>query len=575
MPSDADKLNSKQPAGSPTRFSELKEFLTPQILGILFAGSILGLFSAVVELLLAASIQFFLADVGLIPRESIQPPRWFPSSTMPQNIFLLLISLVLARGAMTGLQPYLQGMMVENFRRINRERILDWSFHARGVKTGQLQALFTEIVNGASLMMRVVQYSFVQVIFICILLVNLFALSWVSTISLLLALSLMALPIRRAASKLKKYGGKMVREWEATQEILSGSMKNILLLRIYGTAEKECDKAKQTVRTVRDNFMHYYAMSSAVSNMPLAAGTILILSALYYFSERDPALSGALLLSYFYLFVRMVQSGALLVNAVSDISFYSPQFSQLLSWWRKSYRPSLTERESLPGTVEASLAADSIGWELSDVGFDYQKDQDNPLIRGLSFRLAPGKCLGIVGASGSGKSTILGLMLGENRPTAGAISILDSRGNTFPLDQVKKSLKENLGYVGPENFLLADTIRNNLQYGLRHPASEEEIRNCLQMAACDFVWQMPLGLDHYISEQGEGLSAGQKQRLSLARALLRKPKALILDEATANLDTRTEEEIIRTLDGLKERLTIVMVSHREPILRLADQVIRL
>jgi ATP-binding cassette subfamily B protein AbcA/BmrA len=128
---------------------------------------------------------------------------------------------------------------------------------------------------------------------------------------------------------------------------------------------------------------------------------------------------------------------------------------------------------------------------------------------------------------------------------------------------------DSVGYVGPESFLIEGTVKENLSYGLHQVASDIDIRNVLDHADCGFVHSLPLGLEHRLTEQGEGLSAGQKQRLALARALLRKPKVLVLDEATANLDTETELRLVATLEKIRDGMTIVAVTHREALLRIA------
>ena len=119
------------------------------------------------------------------------------------------------------------------------------------------------------------------------------------------------------------------------------------------------------------------------------------------------------------------------------------------------------------------------------------------------------------------------------------------------------------------------TIRDQLMLGQPAQPGAAEIREALALAQCCFVDRLALGLDHPVTEQGGGLSAGQKQRLSIARAILRKPAMLLLDEATSNLDAGTEAAVVAALASLRGRMTIVAITHRDAVLSIADQVVAL
>jgi ATP-binding cassette subfamily B protein len=133
-----------------------------------------------------------------------------------------------------------------------------------------------------------------------------------------------------------------------------------------------------------------------------------------------------------------------------------------------------------------------------------------------------------------------------------------------------------VGYVGAEPFLIEGSIKHNLDYGSRKPYSIEEYRQALAAASLlEVVDRLPDGLDYRLTDNSQGLSAGQKQRLALARALLSKPQILVLDEVSANLDDETEAEIAKELLALKGLCTVIIVSHRPGILKFADTILEL
>lgn len=214
-----------------------------------------------------------------------------------------------------------------------------------------------------------------------------------------------------------------------------------------------------------------------------------------------------------------------------------------------------------------------VGWSLKNVRFQYP-GASATVFNEFDAQIRPGETCVIRGPSGAGKTTLLGILLGELKPGLGEVNVSNESG-VYPLASVRSELLPRVGYVGPESFLLEGSIRENLVYGLDRVPSDTEVQHALDLAECGFVRELPRGLDHHLTEQGQGLSAGQKQRLSLARALLRDPRILVLDEATSNLDTETEGRLVETLSGLKRKMTLIVVTHRDQPLKLADQTIQL
>lgn len=194
-----------------------------------------------------------------------------------------------------------------------------------------------------------------------------------------------------------------------------------------------------------------------------------------------------------------------------------------------------------------------------------------PVFPPLDVEVGAGQQLAIVGPNGSGKSTLLALLLGPLAPTAGEV-LLDGIESARWVSRHRDAV----GFVGAEPYLVAGTLRENLTWGLDRPAGDDEI-----LAAADRVGfgsrvrSFADGLGHRIDESATGLSAGEKQKLAIARALLRQPRLLVLDEPTAHVDEGSEQDVVRALEDLRGECTVVIVSHTPAVLRHADVELRL
>jgi ATP-binding cassette, subfamily B, bacterial MsbA len=206
--------------------------------------------------------------------------------------------------------------------------------------------------------------------------------------------------------------------------------------------------------------------------------------------------------------------------------------------------------------------------EISDVRFSYSGKKE--VLRGVSMTLGAGEIVALVGPSGGGKSTLLNLIPRLYDPSAGAITINGTDSREFRLS----SLRRSIGVVSQDAILLDDTVRANLTYGCGSGAEDEErLWSALDDAcALDFVRQLPKGLDTPAGERGKRFSGGQLQRLALARALYRDASILLLDEPTSSLDRSLERDVRKTLTRLAGKKTILIVSHRLPIVEFADRI---
>jgi ATP-binding cassette subfamily B protein/subfamily B ATP-binding cassette protein MsbA len=203
---------------------------------------------------------------------------------------------------------------------------------------------------------------------------------------------------------------------------------------------------------------------------------------------------------------------------------------------------------------------------FENIGFSYTGKM--PTVHGITLEARPGQTIALVGPTGAGKSTLINLLTRFYEYDEGVITI-----DGIPVHELNKaSLRRQIGYVTQESFMFNGTVRENLRIG-RRDATDEQLWEVLRSAnAEEFVKRLPAQLDTHVGERGVKLSVGEKQRLSIARALLRNPPILLLDEATASVDTETERQIQAALDRLMEGRTSFVIAHRLSTVRHAHRI---
>jgi len=222
-----------------------------------------------------------------------------------------------------------------------------------------------------------------------------------------------------------------------------------------------------------------------------------------------------------------------------------------------------------PGTLRGEIELDGVWFSYADQTGAENGDEDLWALRDVDLHVPPGQTLALVGATGAGKSTFAKLVARFYDPQKGIVRVdgHDLRGVR------QRALRRQLGIVPQEGFLFSGSVRENVAFG-RPEASEEEIEAAIAaVGATDFVTHLPEGLDTEVGERGIQLSAGQRQLLAFARALLAEPRILILDEATSNVDVRTEKTIERGLERLLHGRTAIVIAHRLSTIRRAGKIV--
>jgi len=282
---------------------------------------------------------------------------------------------------------------------------------------------------------------------------------------------------------------------------------------------------------------------------------------LIYFGGKE-VLSGRLSTGVFLLFLVALFS---IISPIKGIATANAQIQAGASALPRIFEI-LEEKNEV---VEKAMAKELPGLkeiEFSRLSFGYQKKE---ILKDINLKLKAGEAIGIVGSSGVGKTTLINLLLRFYDPTDGAILINGEDIKNFKL----KSLREKIGLVTQEPILFNDTIRNNIAYG-KPEAIEEEIKKAAKIANIHtFIETLEKGYETIIGERGARLSGGEKQRIAIARAILKNPPILVLDEATSNLDSESEKLVQEALSRIMKERTSLVIAHRLSTIRNVDLIV--
>jgi len=362
--------------------------------------------------------------------------------------------------------------------------------------------------------------------------------------------------------KIKTIQQKIVSETTALAGSTTESLRNIELVKSLGLASQEIDRLNKTtykilglelrkVKYVRSMSFVQGTTVNMVRSIMVVVLLILIfentISAGQYFS---------FLFYSFFLFGPLQELGNVILSwREAEVSLGN--FKNILN----------TPIDQKPLNPKALNKITSL--EFSDLSFRHLTGKTNALNE-INFSVKDGETIAFVGPSGSGKTTLVKLLVGLYQPVIGEVLYNGISSREIDLDQ----LREKIGFVTQDTQLFSGTIRENLQF-VRPGATDEECLRVLEQAACQtLLARADKGLDSVIGEGGVKVSGGEKQRLSIARALLRKPDILVFDEATSSLDSLTEEEItgtIRDVSELTNHITI-LIAHRLSTIRHADRI---
>ena len=341
---------------------------------------------------------------------------------------------------------------------------------------------------------------------------------------------------------------------------LGNNLIGISIIKSYTTEEYELDKLRNDSSAYKDAHARSIAISSAfipVVRIAIACGFVItIVLGGWYTSHGALAIGGY----------------SILVSMTQRLLWPFIYLAKSMDVYKRSMASANRVFAVLdtPIGIKDGIVTESIGVkgkiEFKDISFAYPNGI--PVFDNLSITVEPGQTVGVVGSTGSGKTTLIKLLLRFYDPEQGSILI----DGVYTKDLKLRLLRQAFGLVSQDVFLFKGTIKENIAYGAPH-ISDAQIEYAARMAEIhDFIINLPNGYDTMVGERGQKLSGGQRQRISIARAILHKPPVLIFDEATSSVDNETESSIQRSLQKIAKDHTIFVIAHRLSTVRHADTI---
>lgn len=545
------------------RVKKLIDFLGNGLCWKLFFSTILGVLLFLTESSFVVILQLFLFSLGLITRDQLLIPSWLPTT---QNFAVgMFFMFGLCRGLIQISKSYLAGVIGQEFVKQQRGRTIEYGLSfANNVSTSQIITLCTERVSQGG--------AFLQNFSNLILVLTSSILFFVSGLRLapyemiigVILLAAFLFPLKWFSKKITLAGEGVRDEWNFVSETLVSGLKNNFFLRVYDVVDLEIKKSIQSLDNYLQHYKRYFLISSFKNSLPPILG-IFVVCIITFVSIKYIHTKAILLVAFFYIFMKLAQSMSEVSSGLTECALNRRNFLELYEMYllHKQYQLKV----SLKTFKKFNRDINTISTIKADnLSFSY--DGSLFLFKNLSFEAKIGDVLLIKGPSGVGKSTLLMLLLGLIKATEGKVFI-----NSNLVDEFDGSLSPSIGYVGPEPYLIIGSLKDNLLFGYLKPeeVSDRELMKALEFACLDTAaFPLDLKLSEHVS-----LSTGQKQRISVARAILRKPKLLILDEATANLDSDTEEKILQNLKYLIPNMITIVVSHKPSFDNIATVVLSL
>lgn len=506
-----------------------------------------------------------LANAGVVTRHFIAGMRRIGLATDLGHALGVLLVVQFVASAMAVLVSYstlrtkykvVQEIYLGTFRDFFQAR---WYFFSANSQ-GTLLSTFTGAANHVGDAFGNLAFFFVVMVRIFFLLTVPLTISWRITLLSAGLVAALVWPFFRMGKWVYRLGQINTRTDNDIMSVLNEGLTSAKVILGFGNEKKSEDDLQRSLEAHQQATIKFQTLTHATPSIFKPLGLAVLVLALWVSRRFGMPLSEmAVMMLALLQIIPLVASLTANKNLLRNLM---PAYEQI-----KSLREDARRQRRCVGQREF------LGFEkelvIENLTFAYPDRP--PVLNGISLRIAKGQFVAIVGASGAGKSTLIDLLMALHEPSSGQIYF-----DGVPLQEFDvTSYRRRIGYVPQESVLFNRSIRDNLLWA-RDDATEEEIRSaCRQASATEFIEKLPQGYDTIVGDRGVRFSGGQAQRLSLARAILRKPDLLILDEATSALDTHSERLVQQAIESIAHGTTVVAIAHRLSTIMSADHIVLL
>ncbi|MED3692296.1 ABC transporter ATP-binding protein [Peribacillus butanolivorans] len=388
----------------------------------------------------------------------------------------------------------------------------------------------------------------------------LFVLDWKMTLLMLIAIPLSVLILMPLGKKMHQISKGMQDETASFTSILQQVLTEIRLVKASNAETFEYQNGKKGITKLFQFGLKEAKIQALIGPLMSLVMMALLVLILGYGGMRVSSgalTAGALVAFIMYLFQ--------IIMPMAQLAGFFTQFQKATGATERIISILDSEEEE-----DAKQQVQNINQSITVDHLNYSYNNGEQVLKDISFTVEAGKVTAIVGPSGSGKTTLFSLFERFYKPQQGSISIGGKSINDFTL----LSWRSQIGYVSQESPIVSGTIRDNICYGIDRDITDEELNQVAKMAYADqFISELPNGYDTEVGERGMKLSGGQRQRIAIARAFLRNPKILMLDEATSSLDSKSEHVVQQALNDLMKGRTTIVIAHRLSTVINSDQII--